>query len=95
MVRDITWLADPAREGRGVGTAGLLASGEYIEERFKSLGLEPLSPNGSYRQELEVVTRVKAGSTTALGVGGAALAADQFQPLGFSAQGTVAGSLMP
>ena len=28
---DVRWLADPAREGRGLGQAGLAASGEYIE----------------------------------------------------------------
>ena len=38
---DIRWLADPAREGRGIGTPGLEPSGEYIEKRFKELGLAP------------------------------------------------------
>jgi Tol biopolymer transport system component len=94
VVRDITWLADPARDGRGVGTPGLLASGEYIESRFKELGLVPAGASGSYRQELEVVTRVKSGASTALEVAGAALPVDQFQPLGFSGQGTFSGRLV-
>ena len=38
---DVSWLADPAREGRGVGLAGLEASGKYIEDRMKALGLAP------------------------------------------------------
>jgi Tol biopolymer transport system component len=94
MLRDITWLADPAREGRGVGTPGLLASGEYIEARFKALGLEPAGPDGSYRQPLEVITSVKAGPGTAMGVAGTTLAAGQFQPLEFSASGSVSGRLV-
>ena len=39
--RDVAWLADPAREGRGIGTAGLQAAGEYLEKRFAELGLKP------------------------------------------------------
>ena len=41
VATDVRWLADPAREGRGVGTPGLAASGAYIEERFRALGLQP------------------------------------------------------
>ncbi|MCB2106912.1 MAG: M20/M25/M40 family metallo-hydrolase [Rhodobacteraceae bacterium] len=42
MKSDVTWLADPAREGRGVGSAGLEASADYITKRFSELGLAPL-----------------------------------------------------
>jgi Tol biopolymer transport system component len=94
VVRDITWLADPAREGRGVGTSGLVASGEYVEARFKALGLLPAGPNGSYRQELEVVTGVKSGDATQLSVAEAPLPKAEFQPLGFSGQGTISGRLV-
>jgi Tol biopolymer transport system component len=94
VVRDIRWLADPARDGRGVGTPGLLASGEYIEARFKALGLLPTMPNGSYRQELEVVTNVKSGPTTQLGIADVTLPSTDFQPLGFSGQGTLSGRLV-
>ncbi len=45
--KDIVWLADPAREGRGVGLPGLEQSGAYIEERMKSLGLQPLWPTNA------------------------------------------------
>jgi Tol biopolymer transport system component len=94
VVRDVTWLADPAREGRGVGTQGLVASGEYIEARFKALGLQPAAQSGSYRQDLEVVTSVKSGAGTALAIGGTALKGDQFGALGFSGQGSVSGRLV-
>src|SRR5262249_42479736 len=44
--RDVAWLADDARDGRGVGTSGLDASLAYVEERMKSLGLEPAGDRG-------------------------------------------------
>jgi hypothetical protein len=93
-MRDIAWLADPAREGRGVGTSGLAAAGEYIEARFKATGLQPAGAKGSYRQELEVITRVASGAGTRLTIGSAALAAADVQPLGFSGQGEVTGKLV-
>jgi Tol biopolymer transport system component len=94
MVRDISWLADPAREGRGVGTAGLTAAGEHIEARFQALGLAPLAPGGSYRQELEVVTRVKSGPGTKLSLGEVPLPEGDFTPAGFSAAGAASGRLV-
>ena len=94
VVRDIAWLADPAREGRGVGTAGLQAAGEFVEARFKSLGLTPIEADGSYRQELEVVTHVKASPSTQLSVDDIALGSEAFVPTGFSASGTVAGRMV-
>lgn len=37
----VTWLADPKREGRGVGTAGIKAAGEQLAAWMKAAGLEP------------------------------------------------------
>ena len=90
---DITWLADPAREGRGVGTKGLAAAGAYLEKRFKELRLEPAGARG-YRQPFPVVTSVKARPTTQLAVGGLKLPSDSFVPLGFSASGKVKAPLV-
>lgn len=87
---DAAWLADPAREGRGVGTKGLDEAGAWIEARFKALGLEPAGADG-YRAPFEVTTKVKAGAATALKVAGKAAAAQDFTPLGFSAQTKVKG----
>jgi len=94
IVRDITWLADPAREGRGVGTAGLTAAGQHIEQRFQALGLAPLGAAGSYRQELEVVTRVKSGPATKLSLAEVPLGDGDFVPAGFSAAGGASGRLV-
>lgn len=42
LTADVEWLADPAREGRGVGSKGLDASADYIAQRFRDLGLKLL-----------------------------------------------------
>jgi hypothetical protein len=94
VAADIRWLADPAREGRGVGTGGLAAAGGYIEERFRALGLEPAGDEGTFRQAFEVRTGLAIGPATHLSVGGTALASDAFVPAGFSANGKAEGALV-
>ena len=42
------WLADPAREGRGLGTAGLAAAAQHLAARFAEAGLEPGAADGSF-----------------------------------------------
>lgn len=42
--RDVAWLADDAREGRGTGTAGYDSAAAYVEARFRTLGLKPVVP---------------------------------------------------
>ncbi|MBK7860814.1 MAG: M28 family peptidase [Archangiaceae bacterium] len=91
---DVTWLADAQREGRGIGTKGLEASGAYVEEVFKTLKLESYGDPGAYRQKFPVVTGVKSGATTALTVGKEKVAATDLQPLGFSAARKVKGPLV-
>jgi len=88
---DAAWLADPAREGRGVGTKGLDEAGAWVEARLQSLGLEP-ADGKSFRVPFEVTTKVTAGPATMLKVAGKAAAADDFTPLGFSAQAKVKGA---
>lgn len=88
---DAAWLADPAREGRGLGTRGLEQAGEWLEARFKALGLEPAGADGSYRVPFEVTTTLTRAPTTALAVAGRAVPAADFTPLGWSAQGEVKG----
>jgi hypothetical protein len=92
--RDIVWLADPAREGRGLGTKGLVAAGEFIEQRFKQLGLLPAGNQGTYRDDFEVAKRVTVGKETSLSLSGAIVDAAAFQPLAFSAQGKAEGELV-
>src|SRR5262245_31049528 len=52
---DIKALTTPAMEGRGDGTKGLSRAAHLIEQRFKSLGLEPAGKK-SYFQSFTVTT---------------------------------------
>jgi hypothetical protein len=88
---DVAWLADPAREGRGVGTAGLAAAGAFLEQRLQALGLEPLGDAGTYRVAFEVTTAVERGAATALRIAGNAVPADQYTPMAWSSAGKVSG----
>src|SRR6476620_9641622 len=58
---DIKSLTTPAMEGRGDGTKGLTLAAHLIEQRYKSLGLEPAG-KGSFLQPFTVITgaRLKA-----------------------------------
>ena len=94
VLADIRWLADPAREGRGVGTAGLDAAGAYVEERFRALGLAPAGDAGGYRQSFAVRTGITVEPATALRLNGAEIPRASFQPAGYSASGKAAGKLV-
>jgi hypothetical protein len=89
--KDVAWLADPAREGRGVGLPGLEESGKYIEERMKALGLQPAGDesrpaDATFRQPFPVVTSLKQEDSTSIAINGKALAKDEFSVLGYSPQ---------
>ncbi len=94
---DVAWLADPEREGRGVGLKGLEASGAYIEARMKELGLKPAgdAAGGSYRQSFNVTTSVKADEGTQVSFNGKALAKGDYAVLGYSpAKADAAGEVV-
>jgi aminopeptidase N len=50
----VEWLADDAREGRGVGTKGLEESADYIAAAFKAAGLKPGGDDGTFFQHFTV-----------------------------------------
>lgn len=91
--RDVAWLADPARQGRGVGGAGLDQAITYVADRLKELGVAPAFDDG-YRQPFEVTTALKVAPSTNLSIGGEAVAGDQMAPLSGSASGTVQAPLV-
>ncbi len=91
---DIAWLADDAREGRGLGTAGLGEAADWLERQFEAIGLEPAGDDGSYRQRFEVVTDVEQGEATAVSIGGQTLGADDFMVPGFSANAEVVAPIV-
>ncbi len=94
FLADVAWLADDAREGRGIGTGGLEAAAAWLEERFREIGLEPAGGTegggeAGFRQPFEVPVAVSVEAGTAVAIDGEPLAADAFQPLAFSSSGGI------
>jgi hypothetical protein len=81
---DVDWLADEARQGRGIGQPGLEAAGAYIESTFKALGLVPEGVLGNYRQPFPVITQVKLEDETSIAIDGNPLAKSDYAVLGYS-----------
>ncbi|MFO0582710.1 MAG: M20/M25/M40 family metallo-hydrolase [Anaeromyxobacter sp.] len=91
---EVTWLADPARTGRGTGTPGDPAVAAWIEARLREAGLAPAFPGG-YAQAFEAPFRASLRPGNALSVGARALALGEgFVPFGFSDDGTARGELV-
>jgi len=59
LAEDIAWLAADAREGRGLGTAGLRAAAEYLAEGFREAGFEPSGDDGSFFQSFEMPVSIR------------------------------------
>ncbi len=64
---DVKVLASPDMEGRGPGTKGIVKASNYIEARYKSLGLKPAGTDG-YLQPFTVTTGAKLKSGNELTV---------------------------
>jgi hypothetical protein len=95
---DIKTLSAPDMEGRGAGTKGLAKASQYLERRYKSLGLQPAGTNG-YLQPFTVTTGAKLKSDNSLTeeIGGKkqGLALNQdFVPASFSSSGSFTGLLV-
>jgi Zn-dependent M28 family amino/carboxypeptidase len=65
----ITVLSDDEFEGRAPGTRGEELTVAYLEEQFRSLGLAPGNPDGSYVQQVPLVG-ITTKSTASFQVGG-------------------------
>ncbi|HEY8021284.1 MAG TPA: M20/M25/M40 family metallo-hydrolase [Thermoanaerobaculia bacterium] len=91
---DVRWLADDAREGRGVGTAGLAAAERWLGDRFQDLGLEPAGDAGTYFEGFDVPVAVEVEPETAVEVDGRPLDRAAFQPGGFSSSGEARGPVV-
>ena len=64
VARDVAWLADDAREGRGVGTPGVAAAAAYLSEGFRAAGLEPGGDNGSWLQPFEMPVAIRVAKAS-------------------------------
>ena len=98
LTADVAWLADDARLGRRAGEAGCDASGEYIEARFRALGLAPAGSVG-FRQEFEVPLPARDGGGSEIwfeeapGLARRAAGAGNVAPLFCSENGEARGPL--
>lgn len=91
---DVAWLADDARDGRGVGTPGIEAATAWLEQRFREIGLEPAGEQGGYRQTFDVTVSLTAGPATAVTLDGKALTGEAFAPLSFSKSATAKAAVV-
>ena len=101
LLEQVRILASPGMAGRGVGTPGIEKAAEHIAREFQRAGLKPGGTDG-YRQPFEVITGVRVGRDTRMGVreggGGegtsAVLSEDLFTPFSFSADGLGEGEVV-
>jgi len=85
---DLAWLADDARAGREVATAGNEAALDYVSAVLEELGLEPAGEDG-FRQTFEQPAWALLDTPT-LSIGDTALApGEDFGPLKFSGSADV------
>ncbi len=95
----IRWLADPAREGRGIGTKGIQSASDELARWMQSAGLrpagEPVAGRPSFFQSVEVVVGVRdAGSSFRVeGSGARALTPAEAVAAAMSSSGAFAGKL--
>jgi aminopeptidase YwaD len=83
------FLAADAQEGRGIGTAGLDRSAEYIASVLKSIGLQPAF-DSSYFQPFDMGWGVTLGPDNAISLQNQRFdTSSGIMPLGFSSAGTV------
>lgn len=94
FIADVRYLADDARQGRGLGSNGVEQAAVYLEERMRSLGLEPAGDKGTFRNAFQAVTAVQAGPRTTVAIDGQALAAGDFVAAGASASGRASGAVV-
>lgn len=100
LKKDVTFLASPECEGRGVETKGINKAADYIADEFKKAGLKPAGENGSYFQPFAMTGTSRMDGTNALaleGPQGQKLEFDvhkQFRPLGMSGSGKVAAPIV-
>ncbi|MCA9625166.1 MAG: PD40 domain-containing protein, partial [Myxococcales bacterium] len=90
VMRDVSWLADPQRGGRGTGTAGLAEARDWLGTRFAEIGLAPAGSQG-FLQPFEVTTKVTSGPATSLTLGGEKV---PLTPLSGSVSGEASGRLV-
>ena len=95
---DVKALAAPNMEGRGPGTQGLARASQYIEHRYKALGLQAAGNDG-YRQPFTVTTGAvlkpdNSMSATQQDKKQLLMIGHAFEPISFSSSGSFSGPLV-
>ena len=91
---DVDWLADDAREGRGLGTGGLDSAARYLADGFRDAGLEPGGRGGSYLSPFEMPVAIRIARAD-LTLGETALVRGRdFEAYLSSADGEAAGEVV-
>lgn len=91
---DVRWLADDAREGRGIGTQGLEEASRFLAQRFASLGLAPGGDQATFFQSFDVPVAVEVRPRTAVSIDGQPLDREALRPLAFSTNSEVSGDVV-
>jgi hypothetical protein len=91
----VRYLADDALKGREAGTNGARCAAQYIANQFEAIGLEGAGPGGSYFQAFPIRLGAILGSESTLRTPRRAYTlTEDWIPLGYSASGTAAGTLL-
>ncbi len=98
----LKYLASPELEGRGSGTPGNRKAASYIADWMNRDGLEPMGDGGTYYQTFDFVAAVRLGDSNVVSLSGKQFPEqgkvlkvnDDFRPLGFSSNASVAGSMV-
>lgn len=92
LVKHVRYLADDAREGRGIGTKGLDQAAEYIADQLIAAGVQPLFGEDGYFQPFNMSWGIDILEGCALKSGDVSLdLMKDFQPAGFSSSGSAEG----
>ena len=94
LAKEVAWLADDARAGRGIGTPELAEAGEWLAQQFADLGLEASGDDGTYLQAFEVPVGIEAVDGTFLRLNGNDVAAEDFAVSTSSGGGDAAGDIV-
>ncbi len=94
---DVFALADDSTKGRYIGTPELARAGDWVRDRFQSLGLEPAGDGSSFDQRFDMMwfsLGKGENSLTVDGAGGPRPFGQGWYPLNFSPTATASGEVV-
>lgn len=90
---DITYLASDELEGRRTGTEGERKAADYIEKRYKEIGVAPYG--GHYRYPFKFTYGREIGQATKIRINNTVLAQEEAFPMAFSGSKRALSDLIP